>query len=351
MKLNQKVLFMVTIVTMISILGCVKEPSKIALPTLPILVTMSASDITGNAASSGGYVVSPGSSPVALRGVCWDVNQNPSILNNKTMDGEGSGSFFSLITGLSPGTIYYVRAYAVNSYGISYGNQQILITQGINLNNGLLSWYPFDGNAEDKSGNGNHASRIGTSLTSDRNGKINSAYRFEGNNDVIYVPNTTLAPQDFTISLWFKILSHWNYTTLNLFSISKNNNNEEGGVVVRLDQNSSAYGYGNYKFYVAINKADNPSNSVVSKNFILGELNFWNHLVVTKKGSEIRLFINNSCINMATIPDIINYSNVYMQIGNKRNLNGNILGGREIDEVRIYNRILNSLEIEYLFSH
>jgi uncharacterized protein (TIGR02145 family) len=55
--------------------------------------------------------------------VCWSTSQNPTTANSSTNDGNGTGSFTSNLTGLTANTTYYVRAYAINSAGTSYGNQ------------------------------------------------------------------------------------------------------------------------------------------------------------------------------------------------------------------------------------
>lgn len=61
---------------------------------------------------------------VIERGVVWDKSSNPTInLSTKTSDGQGVGSYTSSITNLSPGTKYFVRAYATNSRGTAYGNE------------------------------------------------------------------------------------------------------------------------------------------------------------------------------------------------------------------------------------
>ena len=59
---------------------------------------------------------------VTSRGVCWSTSQNPTINDNKTTDGSGTGGFTSSLTNLTPNTTYYVRAYATNSAGTGYGN-------------------------------------------------------------------------------------------------------------------------------------------------------------------------------------------------------------------------------------
>jgi len=89
----------------------------------PQLTTATSSSITGISASSGGNVTYDGGSPVTARGVCWSTNPSPTLANSFTSNGTGSGSFTSPITGLSLGTTYYVRAYATNAVGTSYGNE------------------------------------------------------------------------------------------------------------------------------------------------------------------------------------------------------------------------------------
>lgn len=79
-------------------------------------------------ATGGGVVISNGGSPVTARGVCWSTNSNPSLTDNFTTDGTGDGTFVSSMTGLNMGTTYYVRAYATNSIGTSYGTEEIFTT-------------------------------------------------------------------------------------------------------------------------------------------------------------------------------------------------------------------------------
>ena len=99
--------------------------SNIPLPTqeLPTVRTVDASAITQYAATSGGNVFSDGGQEVTDRGVCWSVSQNPTTADPHTSDGNGMGVFSSSLSGLTPGTLYYLRAYANNSLGTGYGNQ------------------------------------------------------------------------------------------------------------------------------------------------------------------------------------------------------------------------------------
>jgi len=104
--------------------NCKKEDSKVA-PTVSISAV---TNITTTGASSGGDIISEGGMPVTAKGVCWSKNQNPTIADSKTNDGSGTGIFTSSITGLSPGVVYYIRAYAVNVTGTGYSSQSTFTT-------------------------------------------------------------------------------------------------------------------------------------------------------------------------------------------------------------------------------
>lgn len=98
-------------------------------PGLAHLTTSYVSSITSNTATSGGYIVSDEGAPVTARGVCWSTTANPTTANAKTTDGTGTGGFNSYITGLTLGVTYYVRAYATNIVGTSYGSQDSFIAR------------------------------------------------------------------------------------------------------------------------------------------------------------------------------------------------------------------------------
>ncbi|MBN2480177.1 MAG: gliding motility-associated C-terminal domain-containing protein [Bacteroidales bacterium] len=97
--------------------------------TPPKLNTINVSSLTFSSAVSGGNITSDGGAPVTERGVCWDMSPNPTIYHNRTFDGTGPGAFTSPITGLMPGTTYFIRAYATNSSGTAYGNEIIFTTE------------------------------------------------------------------------------------------------------------------------------------------------------------------------------------------------------------------------------
>jgi len=90
---------------------------------MSVLTTTAISSITATTVTSGGNITNDGGSAVTARGVCWSTSANPTTASSKTSDATGSGVFTSSITGLTPGTAYFVRAYSTNSIGTTYGNE------------------------------------------------------------------------------------------------------------------------------------------------------------------------------------------------------------------------------------
>lgn len=92
------------------------------------ITTNEVTDITPTTAVTGGVIDDAGDSPITKKGVCWSTSANPTTADNCTNDGTGSEDFVSNISGLNQSTTYYVRAYAVNEAGTSYGNQRTFTT-------------------------------------------------------------------------------------------------------------------------------------------------------------------------------------------------------------------------------
>jgi len=92
-------------------------------PSSPILTTAAVSSISGTTAVSGGTISFDGGSAVTARGVCYATSPAPTLSNSVTSDGAGTGAFVSNLSGLTSNTTYYVRAYATNTIGTTYGNE------------------------------------------------------------------------------------------------------------------------------------------------------------------------------------------------------------------------------------
>jgi hypothetical protein len=94
----------------------------------PTVTTTAITSIAQTTAAGGGNVTSDGHLSVTARGVCWNTSTNPTLSNNYTSNGTGTGSFTSSLSSLTPDTYYYVRSYATNNVGTAYGNQVTFIT-------------------------------------------------------------------------------------------------------------------------------------------------------------------------------------------------------------------------------
>jgi N-acetylneuraminic acid mutarotase len=135
MKKAPKLLVLAFFTTwMIIFVGCKKDAE------IPTLTTTEVSDITPTSATTGGSVNFSGGAEVSARGVCWGTSHNPTIDFAKTFDGTGSGTFASVIAGLIPNTTYYVRAYAINKAGTSYGDEIFFISPGLVTTTAIVSY-------------------------------------------------------------------------------------------------------------------------------------------------------------------------------------------------------------------
>ncbi len=96
--------------------------------SLPTITTEAVINIDYTTAESGGNITDNGGSAVTARGICWGTGPAPDLAGNYTTNGSGTGSYSSTMTGLDPGTTYYVKAYATNSAGTAYGQEETFTT-------------------------------------------------------------------------------------------------------------------------------------------------------------------------------------------------------------------------------
>lgn len=134
--MKRKYLSAIVLLHLFLITGCSKSDSTNPNPapnntTVPILTTSPASNITTTSVQSGGTISSDGGASVSARGVCYSFLPSPTIIDGKTTDGTGTGSFISTMTGLVVNQGYYIRAYATNSKGTGYGNEIYVVTSGV----------------------------------------------------------------------------------------------------------------------------------------------------------------------------------------------------------------------------
>ncbi len=106
--------------------GCKKED-------IPTVKTGDVASITRTTASCSGEILSQGDSEVTERGICWSTTDKPLISDNIIVDDSDGNSFTVELTGLEPGTEYFVRAYATNRYGTGYGEVKAYTTDPLTI--------------------------------------------------------------------------------------------------------------------------------------------------------------------------------------------------------------------------
>lgn len=97
----------------------------------PEVATNELYDITSSSATTSGEIIDHKGYPISSKGVVWSTFENPTVSQNegRTNEGRGDEDFTSKISNLTPNTTYFVRAYAINREGTSYGEEQIFTTK------------------------------------------------------------------------------------------------------------------------------------------------------------------------------------------------------------------------------
>jgi uncharacterized protein (TIGR02145 family) len=128
--------------------------------SLASITTTAVTSITGTTAFSGGNIINDGGAVITQRGICYSINPSPTTADTIRTSGNGTGSFTCLLSVLTPSTTYYVRAYAVNSAGTSYGNE-VSFTTGI----GVITNYATEITANTAVSGGNITTNGGSPIT------------------------------------------------------------------------------------------------------------------------------------------------------------------------------------------
>jgi hypothetical protein len=230
--------------------------------------------------------------------------------------------------------------------------------------NGLVGWWPFNGNANDESGNGNNGSVTGATLTTDRFGNVNSSYNFNvgnwtwgANGDFIYIPyNPTFNFSEFTVSAWVNLASDGStlgpqgLTVINRFEYGYNNpNGESWGLSI--GHGSSADGALVYGGVVEQSPSPAPTSSCSSTQTI--SINEWKNILMSYSQSTLKIYIDGIIACSTTDPSIIlnTIGNSGISIGLSVQANGHWgpYDGK-IDDIAIWNRALTQQEITDLYN-
>ncbi len=203
-------------------------------------------------------------------------------------------------------------------------------TANAGINDGLVAYYPFSGNTNDESGNGNNGTVNGATLTTDRFGNANSAYHFSGSS-YINIPKigglTSKVITGFTMSAWIKVSQ-----SCDVCQVMENNDNGVYEILIEGSSNKMSFSI----YDVAVNGS--------------ADFSVWTHLVGVYNGGKAIIYVNgklsSESASSATTKFTMNDSGFKIGRDDEQAIQYFI---GDIDEVRIYNRALSASEIEQLY--
>lgn len=200
--------------------------------------------------------------------------------------------------------------------------------------NGLVGWWPFNGNANDESGNGNNGTVNGATLTTDRFGNADLAYNFNGETILIPLTQQMVLMPVRTISLWFKSTQP-----------------QSGGRLFEATNYSWGIGCYNSTSFDCWYQKSNQAYNFVGETF--QNHNVWHHLVFICDSitQQKKLFLNGTEINsgspVSNSGEPNDWVNHFLKIG-LGNSNEAFIGS--IDDIGLWNRNLSTCEIQQLFT-
>lgn len=212
---------------------------------------------------------------------------------------------------------------------------------------GLIGWYPFTGNANDGSINSNDGTAYGATLTQDRDGVMNQAYHFDGN-DEIRVPSSTSLESftnAFTISAWVKI-NQFNSNGIGQFPVIDKNIScppTSGTTPFLLVAENGAAGYDVQNINCGV-------QTMYGSSGTQPQTNQWTHVVAVYDGMNIKMYVDN--ILLGTNP---NSGNIVSSTG-ELSIGHTMFGcncswaNGDIDDIGIWNQALNENEIDNIFN-
>ena len=213
-----------------------------------------------------------------------------------------------------------------------------------NLDLGLKAYYPFNGNANDASGNRNDAAHNNASLTTDRSGNPRSAYHFNGRNTYIRVPNSSSLNMGnrMSISLWVKPMKYYTGRCYNNMLIMKGDRDyQPGNYFIRFSDVYTGCTDPTTKserFYGQAALAPNP----------LVQLDQWYHVVWTSDGTTARLYVNCRLMISGPLGSLKFTNDDDLFIGRMNDGQYPYWLAGDLDEIRVYNRALSAAEITAL---
>lgn len=241
-------------------------------------------------------------------------------------------------------TISTQRIAILTVTGSTLASKTATVTQQVAFpTNGLLAYYPFNGNANDESGNGNNGTVIGASVTTDRHGNADRAYHFNGINNYINIPHTSalmLTGVDFTISVW---ATHSGIDDLDKTLLVKSDGgNINSKWVFWYKPFNAPTGLG----FLASSKTNEQSFGGFVNDILL---NNWYHYCVTRTATELKFYINGGLVLTDSHSVIISPTSADVRIGGAEVNEADQWWLGKLDDIGIWNRALTSSEVAALY--
>jgi hypothetical protein len=211
------------------------------------------------------------------------------------------------------------------------------------IKTGLVAYYKFNGNANDSSGYKNHGTASSEiELTSDKFGKLDSAYQFDGLQDIIEIPNSpSLSFASITVSAWIKPVETPNKSRIYSRIVDKYLFNQKGGFnLVYYEPDSRVF----FEFW----GTDGQRHNIFTDSQV--EVGTWHHVAASYDGITLKIFFDGVPENQLSNINIpINKTSRYLSFGNGYDGFSWWPFSGSIDEVRIYNRAVTSKEIQTIY--
>ena len=326
----------------------------------PTITTNAVTSITNSTATANINISNPSGLSITATGVAYSSsNSTPTtadayIAHSST--GNLAGNYTLNLSSLTANKTYYVRGYINYNGTIYYGAVQsftTIIDQNSIPTNGLITYWPFNSNTDDLSGNNNYGTLINSfSYTFDRKGVANSALNLSASNSSMSSNITFNNPQIFTVSLWFKTL---NTTKLysNLLYSSGYVKDTSKKIIYFASNNQYDRSLNIYNDLIEVYYHDNGGGYYyINTGANLFDFN-WHHIVYTLDINGSKIYIDgikklNSAQNFAQ-----NFNGKWIlgslfNANNFSSLNNSFIGS--YDDIRIYNRVLTDIEILSLYN-
>jgi hypothetical protein len=258
-----------------------------------------------------------------------------------------------VITVVKEGYRTYSKSFTINQIKQYIENEAltiVLFDNDVEITSGLVANYPFNGNANDVSGNNLNGTVNGATLSTDRFGNSSAAYSFDGNDYIIVNDNDLLDFQsdtDFAISLWALVSPTQNPNGTINDILRKWSGDAQGYPFSISFVNQNAAAFAQNKFLVVRYDGSNCGNAPSGYSPAINRSEFY-HIVMSKEGSTIRQYVNNILVSETTDNTSCTTSNNSpMTIGSRGQLVTFFTG--KIDDIKIYNKALSEEQVSMLY--